>query len=238
MTKQGALGTKTLTTPNTTNTKLLTSTKKHLGFEPSAGGDEMATYHKLTKQVKETLNEQYPQATFTEIDALLKGKSKSITSFDRAVLDARDAIELASQNEATNLAVEVDEAVNTTPLETMPVETTPTAPKSKKATKAVKIDKKTSAKTKKMSNFDLVTGGTCPHDGARLGDEIHGRGVGVTRTCETCEHCWYLNAAIRTCKCLTCGTLKRSTEKREVVKNEANFEEAPILSGLRSNQLS
>ena len=105
--------------------------------------------------------------------------------------------------------------------------------------------KKTNTKllpsTKKRSNFDQVAGGVCPHDSAKLGDEIAGKGVGITRVCTKCGHIWYLNKRIRTCKCQTCSASKRSTGKPEVaesVESATISEDASVLSGLRSNQLS
>jgi hypothetical protein len=76
--------------------------------------------------------------------------------------------------------------------------------------------------TTKRSNFDLVAAGVCPHDNARLGDEIRGSGVGVTRVCESCGHKWYLNRKIRTCKCLTCSGARRNTTERKIANRIEN----------------
>ena len=73
--------------------------------------------------------------------------------------------------------------------------------------------------TKKRSNFDQVASSICPHDGAKLGDEIRGKGIGVTRVCESCQHRWYLNKKIKTCKCLSCSVDKR---KAKSVADEAS----------------
>jgi hypothetical protein len=73
--------------------------------------------------------------------------------------------------------------------------------------------------TKRRSNFDQVVVGVCPHDSAKLGDEITGRGVGVTRECTKCHHIWYLNKKIRTCKCLTCSADKRKVKEAKNVSN-------------------
>ena len=67
----------------------------------------------------------------------------------------------------------------------------------------------TSRPAPKRTKYDLVAVGVCPHDNAKLGDEIRGRGVGVTRNCEKCGHRWYLNMKIKTCKCITCSSNKR-----------------------------
>jgi transcription elongation factor Elf1 len=71
----------------------------------------------------------------------------------------------------------------------------------------------------KVSNFDLVDGGACPHcmtnrqsitledalnNAYTLDVEVQGKGDGVTRTCKNCGHKWYLNRIIHTCKCLSC----------------------------------
>ena len=76
--------------------------------------------------------------------------------------------------------------------------------------------------TTKRANFDQVAAGVCPHDKARLGDEIRGSGVGFSRTCESCGHTWYLNKKIRTCKCLTCSRSKRNTTERKIANRIEN----------------
>ena len=85
--------------------------------------------------------------------------------------------------------------------------------------------KKTNTKpllsTKKRSNFDQVAVGVCPHDSAKLGDEIRGSGIGVTRACTKCGHIWYLNKKIRTTKCQTC-----SADKRKSVANKLDDADA------------
>jgi hypothetical protein len=104
-----------------------------------------------------------------------------------------------------------------------------------------KTNTKLQPSTKKRSNFDQVAGGVCPHDGAKLADEVAGKGVGVTRVCTKCRHTWYLNRKIKTCKCQTCSASKRSTGKPEIsesVKSASISSDASVLSGLRSNQLS
>jgi len=75
------------------------------------------------------------------------------------------------------------------------------------------MTKKTKVEQKKVSNFDLVAQGKCPHDNAKLGDEIAGKKVGVTRVCSKCEHVWYLNRKIHTCACRTCVTSKQKVKK-------------------------
>jgi len=72
---------------------------------------------------------------------------------------------------------------------------------------------KTKVEQKKVSNFDLVAQGKCPHDGAKLGDEVVGKKVGVTRVCSKCKHVWYLNRQIHTCACRTCVTSKQKAKK-------------------------
>jgi hypothetical protein len=52
---------------------------------------------------------------------------------------------------------------------------------------------------------------------AKLLDETRTSGIGVTRVCEACGHQWYINKKIKTCKCLTCRTWKRSADKRKSV---------------------
>ncbi len=68
--------------------------------------------------------------------------------------------------------------------------------------------------TKKQSNFALVSSGICPHDNAKLGDEVATKGIGVIRVCSKCSHKWYLNRKIRTCKCVTCSLNKRKEVKK------------------------
>jgi hypothetical protein len=88
-------------------------------------------------------------------------------------------------------------------------------------TKKALIPKKTVTKpvpsTGKRSNFDLVAGGVCPHDSAKLLDAVACKGVGVIRACSKCQHTWYLNRKIRTTKCQTCAS-----SKRQVAKTDAN----------------
>jgi len=103
-----------------------------------------------------------------------------------------------------------------------------------KSTKA-----KTQVITKRLTNFDLVTGGTCPHDNEKLGDEIRGSGVGVTRTCSKCAHTWYLNTKIKACKCLSCSVERRKAIQRvssarsvEVVGHCGLEPQTSVLSGL------
>jgi hypothetical protein len=43
-----------------------------------------------------------------------------------------------------------------------------------------------------------------------LGDEVTGKGAGVTRICSSCGHKWYLNRKIHACKCQTCSANKQS----------------------------
>jgi putative component of toxin-antitoxin plasmid stabilization module len=76
--------------------------------------------------------------------------------------------------------------------------------------------------TTKRANFDQVAAGVCPHDSARLGDEIRGSGIGVTRVCETCGHRWYLNKKIKTCKCLSCSADKRKAKSVADVLDDAD----------------
>ena len=72
-----------------------------------------------------------------------------------------------------------------------------------------KTKEKTKKTAKRTSNFELVASGKCPHCEASLGDEVAGRGIGTTRVCSKCEHRWYLNRLIITCKCVTCCAIKR-----------------------------
>ena len=53
-------------------------------------------------------------------------------------------------------------------------------------TKETKTKQKKGEKAK--SNFDSVAQGKCPHDNAKLRDEVVGRKVGVTRVCSKCKH--------------------------------------------------
>ena len=69
---------------------------------------------------------------------------------------------------------------------------------------------KTQDQPTRRTNFNLVTVGLCPHDQAKLSDEIQGKGVGLSRTCSSCKHIWYLNTKIRTCKCITCSMERRN----------------------------
>jgi hypothetical protein len=89
--------------------------------------------------------------------------------------------------------------------------------------------------TGKRSNFDLVSAGTCPHDGARLGNEMRGRGIGVKLSCGRCHHAWYLNRKIKTTKCLSCSGERRkpasATSEREIDSDGAsdyNFNRAEV----------
>jgi hypothetical protein len=68
---------------------------------------------------------------------------------------------------------------------------------------------KTAVERRKVSNFDLVAQGKCPHDKSKLGDEVAGKGEGITRTCKKCHHVWYLNHKVHTCACRTCQKAKR-----------------------------
>ena len=63
-------------------------------------------------------------------------------------------------------------------------------------------------KPRKEPKFSMVDRGLCPHDDTALEDEVAGHGDGVKRKCTSCQHVWYLNRRIRTCKCLTCGKQK------------------------------
>jgi len=76
------------------------------------------------------------------------------------------------------------------------------------------MTKKTKVEQKKVSNFDLVAQGKCPHDGAKFGDEVAGKGDGVTRTCTKYGHVWYLNRKIHTCACRTCVANKQKAKRR------------------------
>lgn len=68
--------------------------------------------------------------------------------------------------------------------------------------------RKTAVEQNTVSNFDLVAQGKCPHDKSKLGDEVDGRKVGITRVCSKCKHVWYLNRKIHTCACRTCQKAK------------------------------
>ena len=76
------------------------------------------------------------------------------------------------------------------------------------------MTKKAKEKQKKVSNFDLVARGKCPHDDAKLGDEVVGRKIGITRVCSKCKHVWYLNRQIHTCACRTCVASKQNDKKK------------------------
>ena len=78
----------------------------------------------------------------------------------------------------------------------------------KTKTKQKKV-KKTAVEPNAVSNFDLVAQGKCPHDKSKLGDEVAGSKVGVTRVCSKCKHVWYLNRKIHTCACRTCQKAKK-----------------------------
>ena len=91
---------------------------------------------------------------------------------------------------------------------------------SKKAAEPNVVNVELSPKAVKHTNFDLVAVGICPHDKERLGEEVRGRGVGVTRTCEACGHTWYINKKIRTFKCLTCSGSKRNTTERAITNRK------------------
>jgi len=82
--------------------------------------------------------------------------------------------------------------------------------------KTQKKVKKTVVERKNVSNFDLVARGKCPHDNAKLGDEIVGRKVGITRVCSKCKHVWYLNRKIHTCACRTCVAKKQKAKGGKV----------------------
>ena len=59
------------------------------------------------------------------------------------------------------------------------------------------------------SHFDLVAVGTCPHCGGNLGGEVPTLGKGVKLKCSSCQHIWYLNRSIHSCKCTTCSANKK-----------------------------
>jgi hypothetical protein len=46
--------------------------------------------------------------------------------------------------------------------------------------------------------------------------------IGITRTCESCGHIWYINRKIRMCKCLTYSGAKRSTTERKIAHRIEN----------------
>lgn len=130
------------------------------------------------------------------------------------LIDAIASIEPEARkevDEALNRLAALDEARSK--LETKVVGKGKSA--TEKATKAPRQKKTKEPKVKKertQSNFALVASGICPHDSAKLGDEIAGKGIGVTRVCESCAHIWYLNKKIRTCKCLSCSADKRKAK--------------------------
>ena len=95
---------------------------------------------------------------------------------------------------------------------------------SKKVTTTKTPNTKSLVSIKKRTNFDLVAAGMCPHDSDKLGNEIRGRGAGVTYACDTCNHRWYLNTKIKTCKCLTCSTDKRKAIRTVTSAAIDNFE--------------
>ena len=77
----------------------------------------------------------------------------------------------------------------------------------------------------RRSNFALVAGGRCPHDGGALGDEVPTKGFGVTRRCGVCDHVWYLNRKIHTCKCETCTKSKHALASHGVFSYNRNVAE-------------
>jgi hypothetical protein len=83
------------------------------------------------------------------------------------------------------------------------------------------VDKKTRKpqKRSKVSNYDHVDAGNCPHcilvqpfTQKTLQKDVAGKGDGVTRTCKLCQHKWYINRKIRTCACRTCQKAKKKEQ--------------------------
>jgi hypothetical protein len=87
-----------------------------------------------------------------------------------------------------------------------------TRTKQKKVEASQKTDSKTKVEQKNASNFNLVAQGKCPHDNAKLGDEVAGKKIGITRVCSKCKHVWYLNRKIHTCACRTCQKGKKEAK--------------------------
>ena len=100
---------------------------------------------------------------------------------------------------------------------------------SKKAAVSDVVNEELSKLAVKRTNFDLVAVGVCPHCQGRLSSEVVGKGVGVTRVCETCGHRWYVNAKIRTCKCLTCSVVKQEPQELEAAESRG------IANGVQNN---
>jgi hypothetical protein len=75
--------------------------------------------------------------------------------------------------------------------------------------------------TTKRKDFDLVMAGICPHCRGNLGDEIRGSGVGVTRTCESCHHRWYLHKRIKRTRCLDCFSEQRRNKRNTSRNNDS-----------------
>ena len=60
----------------------------------------------------------------------------------------------------------------------------------KEATR-IEANVRLSAAKGKLSNFDLVTVGTCPHCGGSLDSGMPTTGRGINRRCSQCQHIWY-----------------------------------------------
>jgi hypothetical protein len=86
--------------------------------------------------------------------------------------------------------------------------------------------------TTKLSKFDQVAAGTCPHCSGRLGNEVRGSGIGVTRECSQCHHVWYFykRGDSTGCKCLTCSAeeRKRSAGGRKAQSVAAGLDDANV----------
>ena len=92
---------------------------------------------------------------------------------------------------------------------------------SKKAAGKTATNSKTLETKGHRTNFDLVAVGVCPHCKSKLEKPIETKGTGQRLKCQSCQHIWYLNQAIKTCKCLTCSTERRNNpnkaSSREVI---------------------
>jgi hypothetical protein len=103
---------------------------------------------------------------------------------------------------------------------------------SEKAVKPKVINNKLLPPTTKLSKFDQVAAGTCPHCSGRLGNEVRGSGIGVTRECSQCHHVWYFykRGDSTGCKCLTCSAeeRKRSAGGRKAQSVAAGLDDARV----------
>jgi len=89
---------------------------------------------------------------------------------------------------------------------------------SKKAAEPQQLNAGISESIGKLTNFDLVAAGVCPHDESSLSAPVSTKGTGEKATCVDCGHTWYINKKIRTCKCLTCSGAKEKPPRMELTE--------------------